>query len=115
MLNLPKDLIFCIFNYLGYNDAETLSAINFTFLQLVKKYKWNDTITPIDYSLKIWRNKFPNAIGIKVSRSYELTDDECIYFKGIKYLNIGHQQTITDKAFENFKGIHTLNMNECDQ
>ena len=89
-LKLCNDLIFNIFNYLGYNEADKLIEVSKLFSDLVKQYKWNDVITPLkyEYDLKTWREKYPNAIGVNTTKLKRITDKDCKYLRSIKYLDI---------------------------
>ena len=60
---------------------------------------------------------FKNLKIVDISYCTKLTDNAFVNFKGIHSLDMEgcNQKGITDKAFNNFKGIHSLNMEGCNQ
>ena len=113
---LPLELILLCFNYLTYSDADKLLKLkDDKITKLIQHHKWDDFTTEIKCNLKTWREKFPNAITVKIHQGNKLKDVDFKYLEGIKKLSIIKQRNITDKAFENLRGIHTLNMSWCDQ
>lgn len=73
--------------------------------------------TVIEGSLKTWRTTYPNAIVANISNRTDLCDEDFIYLRGIRVLNMNNcnQTTITDIAFENLYDLHTLKMKNCNQ
>jgi hypothetical protein len=118
MIHLPLDLIFTTFNYLGYNEAHILKNISSKYKDLVKLHRWNDLKTDLKTdikNIKKWRENFPNAIGVSIDHKVKLKDKDFKYFIGIKHLKINSQKNITDRAFKNLEGIHSLDMSWCNQ
>ena len=96
-------------------------------------------VSHIRGSAQLWRACFPTARSanlcrrsdlyfadfealqglwcIDVSQSMTLRDEHFVNFKGIHtlYMNDCRQVTITDKAFESLAGIHTLELRHCNQ
>jgi len=56
-------------------------------------------------------------VNLNLNRNDNITDKAFKNLKGIHTLDMSNcdQDTITDKAFEHLKGIHTLNVRWCNQ
>ena len=120
--NLPVDLIFLMFSYLSYSDADKLLDLkNEKITKLIQKHKWNDTKTTIKYNLNIWKEKFPNAIGVKIDdKSLKISNDDFVYLREVKHLYINTELFeytrnvyITDESFENLTNLETLSIHMC--
>jgi len=113
-----------IFGFLTYKDANSLRLVCKELRDEVSDFRWMDSKTRINGSLKLWRTCFRNAKAANVSMAREhsyhdhISDSEFVYLRGIHTLNMSKcndEYTITDAAFVHLKGIHTLNMSCCKQ
>jgi len=103
-------------------DALRYSRISQAARDAVRTYPWNFYDDPIPNFMTIRRffELFPNAIGLNIANRYYEIDDDFIYIPKdedgnckLKYLNMQSCYRITDAAFVDLKGIHTLNMQSC--
>ena len=85
-----------------------------------------DAKSIIKGSVKAWRAAFPCARAVNVSDRRDIVDEDFVHIRGDKRvrlhtLNMSNCQCeevtslITDAAFENLRGIHTLDMSYCYQ
>ena len=104
-----------IFGFLTYEDANNLRLVCKELRDEVRDFRWKDMKTRIKGSLKKWRTCFPFAKSANISYRTDLTDAAFVHLKGIHTLDMHECNQITDAAFAHLKGIHTLDMGECNQ
>ena len=72
-------------------------------------------------NLKKWRNAYPNALSATLPETATFPSEDYVHLRGVRYLHLNMNKSITDAAFGHFqtfrgeKGIHTLNMWDCTQ
>lgn len=103
---------------LGQRQATPLRAVSKSLKAEVERSQWDDLANfgePIKGSLADWRRANPNAEALDLSNREDLKDADMVHVRGIKKLNISGCIKLTDRAFVNLKGIHTLVMQSCNQ
>jgi hypothetical protein len=103
---------------------------NADFINVLEKYIFDfyDEPIPEKMSIKQFRNIFKSTKGINISKRQNITDKDFEFIRpippttvvGQNYmngfrLNMNNCWKITDAAFVNLKGIHTLDINYCRQ
>jgi hypothetical protein len=96
-------------------DAVGLRSVSRWAYQAVTEHRWNDAKTRIRGSLELWSRSFPKAVAANIAGRYYVKDADFLYLEGVKTLDMCKCYCITDAAFTNQRGIHTLNMESCDQ
>src|SRR3989338_4513039 len=118
---LCNDVIIHICEFISTSDLLSLSSTCSDFRSIILfdvHTMKNHTFTV----LKEFNNlKFLEEIPFKIFnlrlQCNSISDEDFTFIRGIHKLDMRdcNQETITDKAFENLKGIHTLNMSWCNQ
>ena len=122
-----------LFSFLDMNDANTLKLVCALMREDVRNAFWSvalkemaDVVRPLNKSqqvvdLKKWRNAYPNALSVALSRNVTFPSEDYVHLRGVRYLHLNHNPSITDAAFDHFqtfrgdKGLDTLNMSWCRQ
>src|SRR5271168_3056441 len=125
---IPLDIILNLLSYSCYSSQYFYKCMKLTkYISLyIKKYKeiminieFKLSIKYTDYFIKNIHlmNKDNWIRNINLLNNDKITDCIFVHLKGIHTLNMRNcdQNTITDNAFIHLKGIHTLNMKFCDQ
>ena len=105
---------------LSFLNAQTASALRgtsaFARNSVTEGYLGSKEVV-IRGPIAQWRAANPNAIYANISGRKDLTDEDFVYLRGVKYLNMSRcdQASITDNAFAHLRGIHTLYMRGCNQ
>ena len=130
---LNEDTLSKIFEFLTWKEIVRLGSTSKENLEVIRRYKF-DFYDQRAMRVSIFQNFFPCAIGLNLSL---VEDEDCREFtegftsrpfaledrifvpsvvrgQGIKRLKIVIGD-ITDAAFINFRGIHTLNINMCER
>src|SRR3989338_5270412 len=118
---LCNDVIIHICEFISTSDLLSLSSTCSDFRSIILfdvHTMKNHTFTV----LKEFNNlKFLEEIPFKIFnlrlQCNSISDEDFTFIRGIHKLDMRdcNQETITDKAFENLKGIHTLDMSWCNQ
>lgn len=120
------------------NEVNNLLEVNNSFKNISFDYRYCDVKTRIT-NLKLWRKKFPNAIGANISgykfelntdikifeslRSIEvlnasatefLFDSQLKYCVNLKILNIVGSMKVYGDCFCNFKNLKMLIISDCN-
>ena len=131
------------FEWLDIADARQLMLCNKFLREDVRDYTWGFDVentphdSPLITNLKKWRACFPNAKSaildkrtvfqaadfhllrglryLDLNENVSITDAAFVYLEGIHTINMGGCRQITDAAFENLRGINTLDMSGCTQ
>ena len=101
--------------FFNTKEACTLRLVSKEFNDTIKEYHWNDTKTCITGRLKKWRVCFPNAVAANISNNRNIHDGEFVHLRGIHTLDMWECDQITDAAFVHLRGIHTLSIFYCRQ
>jgi hypothetical protein len=106
-----------LLQFFDTNDALILRLVCRRMRLIVSIYPWTDAETLIRGNLTLWRQCFPHAIAANVSGRKDLVDHDFVLFRDIKQLRMNNcgECKVTDAAFVNLCGIHTLEMNGCPQ
>lgn len=103
-----------VFSFLDTIDATQVRGVCKVLLSAVTLFPWSDMRTRITGSLQAWRVCFPRARGASVRGRAELCDADFVYFVGIKSLDMGGVNGISDAAFTHLRGVTRLLMPHCD-
>ena len=109
-----------IFGYLNMIDSNKVRLLCKECRQAVMDFPWMDDKSDIKGSVKAWRLAFPVARAVNVSNRYDFVDADFVHIRGdarvrLHTVNITYCRNVTDAAFVNLRGIHTLIMIGCNQ
>ena len=103
-----------VFSFLDTMDANQVRSVCKVLLTAVTLFPWADMRTRITGSLQAWRVCFPRARAASVRGRTELSDADFVFFAGIKSLDMGGVNGISDAAFTHLRGVTRLLMPHCD-
>ena len=106
-------------------EACALRLVCREFLAAVSEHPWEDRETAIQGSIAAWRACFPHARCANVQRygrgngpckrAAPVVDADFVHFEGLRELYMASRTDVTDAAFAHLRGIHTLDMTNCNQ
>src|SRR3989338_6448328 len=122
MIELPFDCVADICLFLNTRNMLTLSMtsrqlyskiLNSKVIMIKKPFTVRSNILNLDFM----KNLSYKIFNLNIFHNKSITDKAFEYLKGIHTIDMSrcNQNTITDKAFKNLKGIHTLHMKSCNQ
>jgi len=88
------------------------------FKEIIANYPWNDINNVVKGNICRWRMCFPIAKAINLNariRKIQVTNEDIIILRRIKYINITSQKSITNAAFQYLTEAKCIIMNGCDQ
>ena len=134
-----------IFGFMTMKDSNKVRVQCVECRKAVMDFPWMDDDSRIKGSIKAWRAAFPAARTANVSGRFDLVDADFVHIRGdvqqvrlhtvimcncceitdaafvqlrgIHTLDMSccYQKSITDSAFMHLRGIHTLILSDCDQ
>ena len=109
-----------IFGFLNMKDSNKVRVQCVECRQAVMDFQWMDAESKIKGSVKEWRAAFPVARAVNVSQRDDIVDADFVHIRGdarvrLHTVVMGGCKRVTDEAFVHLRGIHTLNINYCDQ
>ena len=115
-----------MFSFLDMIDANTLKLVCKLTREDVRNAFWSVDIKEMFWdrrqqvaNLNKWRNAYPNALSATLSETVIFPTEDYVHLRGVRYLNLNGNKSITDAAFDHFqtfdgvKGIDTLYMSGC--
>ena len=120
-----QDVLYEIFKNLSIKELlKVYLTGNADFINVLENYTFDfyDEPIPKKMSIKQFRNIFKSTKGLNISGRQDITDKDFEFIRPIPSikiagfrLNMNYCKQITDAAFIHLKGIHTLNLRECNQ
>ena len=104
-----------LLSFLTTREAANLRAVCTEARAAVAAQPWADHGTHIRSRLEAWRACFPRARAATLHGRMHgcITDAGFVHLRGIHTLDMNGCDQITDAAFEHLRGIHTLEMCGC--
>jgi hypothetical protein len=145
VLHGPHSIGGGIFGFMTMKDSNKVRVQCVECRKAVMDFPWMDDDSRIKGSIKAWRAAFPAARTANVSGRFDLVDADFVHIRGdaqqvrlhtvimcncceitdaafvqlrgIHTLDMSccYQKSITDSAFMHLRGIHTLILSDCDQ
>ena len=109
-----------IFGFLNMIDSNKVRVQCRECHQAVKDFPWMDSKSKIKGSVKAWRAAFPVARAVNVSKRNDIVDEDFVHIRGdarvrLHTVYIEGCKRVTDAAFIRLRGIHRLDMDNCNQ
>ena len=110
-----------IFSFLTMIDSNKVRVQCVECRNAVKDFPWMDDESRITGSVKAWRAAFPVARKVNVSRRDDIVDADFVHIRGdarrvrLHTVHMYRCKLVTDAAFVQLRGIHTLDMSGCNQ
>ena len=110
-----------IFGFLNMIDSNKVRVQCVECRKAVMDFPWMDDDSRIKGSIRAWRAAFPAARAANVSGRFDLVDADFVHIRGeaqharLHTVIMCNCCEITDAAFVQLRGIHTLDMSCCYQ